>query len=94
METKGFSQFEIIINVSFRFIRIPILWVYGHYKCACVLLQCMDGIWTSESDVYRRQIPTTKVDPRALGVKHFRPILYLYAQSLGHTLPQQNISSF
>ena len=29
------SQFEIIINVlfsSFRFIWIPMLWVYGHYK--------------------------------------------------------------
>ena len=32
---KGFFQFEIIINVSvssFRFIWIPMLWVYGHYK--------------------------------------------------------------
>ena len=29
-----FSQFEIIINVlvSFRFICILMLWVYGHYK--------------------------------------------------------------
>ena len=35
METKGFFQFEIIINVfvsSFRSIWIHILWVYGHYK--------------------------------------------------------------
>ena len=32
---KGFIQFEIIINVSvvsFWFIWIPMLWVYGHYK--------------------------------------------------------------
>ena len=31
---KGFFYFEIIINVlvsSFRFIWIPMLWVYGHY---------------------------------------------------------------
>ena len=36
-ETKSFFQFEIIINMInvlvsyFRFIWIPILWVYGHY---------------------------------------------------------------
>ena len=36
METKGFSKFEIIVNVlvrSFRFIRIPMLWVFGYYEC-------------------------------------------------------------
>ena len=35
METKGFSHFEIIINVlvsSYRFIWIPVLCVYGNYK--------------------------------------------------------------
>ena len=35
MENKGFFQFEMIINVlgsSFKFIRIPMLWVYSHYK--------------------------------------------------------------
>ena len=35
MEIKGFFQFEIIINVLvsfFRFIWIPMLYVYGHYK--------------------------------------------------------------
>ena len=35
METKGFVQFENIINdivISFRFIWIPKLWVYGLYK--------------------------------------------------------------
>ena len=33
--TRGYFQFEIIINVlvnSFRFSRIPMVWVYGHYK--------------------------------------------------------------
>ena len=36
LQTKvGYIQFEIIINVlvgSFRFIWIPMLWVYGDYK--------------------------------------------------------------
>ena len=35
METKGFFQFEIIINVLvsfFRFIWIHMSWVYGHYN--------------------------------------------------------------
>ena len=35
METKGFFQFEIFINVlvsSLRFIWIPMLWVHSHYK--------------------------------------------------------------
>ena len=35
METKGFFQFEIIINILasyFRFIWIPMLWVYDLYK--------------------------------------------------------------
>ena len=34
--TKDFVQFDIIMHVSvsvFRFHRIPMLWVYGHYKC-------------------------------------------------------------
>ena len=33
METKGFFQFESIINVLVSsFIWIPMLWVHGHYK--------------------------------------------------------------
>ena len=35
MEIRVFSQFETIIDVlvcSFRFIRIPMLWVYGQYS--------------------------------------------------------------
>ena len=31
-----------------------------------LFLQCEDRFLTSESDVYRRQILTTKVDPRAV----------------------------
>ena len=35
METEGFFQFEIIINVlvsPFSLVLIPMLWVYSHYK--------------------------------------------------------------
>ena len=52
MESKGFIQFEIIINVlvgSFRLIWIPMLLVYGLYKKN----QCGDRLHTSESDVVR-----------------------------------------
>ena len=38
----------------------------------CLLLQCGDRLRSSESDVYRRQILTTKVDPRAVRVKYMR----------------------
>ena len=31
-----------------------------------LLLQCEDRLWSSESDVYRRQILTSKVDHRAV----------------------------
>ena len=34
-DQRGVFQFEIIINIivsSFRFIWIPMLWVYGHYN--------------------------------------------------------------
>ena len=34
-----------------------------------LFLQCGDQLQSSESDVYRRQILTTKVDPRAVRVK-------------------------
>ena len=39
---KGFSQFEVIINVLaglFCFILTPMLWVYGHYKCLSLSVQ-------------------------------------------------------
>ena len=60
----GFFQFEIIINVSvssFRFIWIPMLWVYNHYKYVYPYSAGID---------FSRQIPTTKVDPRAARVKN------------------------
>ena len=53
-ETKGFFQFELKINVlvgSFRFIWIPMLWVYGHYKY--FTLSVWDRLQMSESDVVR-----------------------------------------
>ena len=79
METKGFFQFEIIINglvSSFRFIWIPMLWVYGHSK---YFYSYSTGIDFSRHNLpstdvrfcrlklipCRRQILTTKVDPSA-----------------------------
>ena len=58
MKAKGFFQFEIIINVfvsSFRFIWIPMLWVYGH----CKYFNSFSAgpgyrLYASETDVYRR----------------------------------------
>ena len=46
---QSFFHFEIITNVlvcSFRFIWIPMLWVYGHNKYF-LLLQCVDRHYTS-----------------------------------------------
>ena len=61
MAIKGFFKFQIIITVlvsSFRFIRKPILWAYGHYNC-----YSMRGL-TSVSDVNRRHILISKVGTR------------------------------
>ena len=60
MEPEGFFQFEIIINVwvsCFRFIWIPMLWFYGHYKYLILSVRgsTLDArIWrlqTSDADV-------------------------------------------
>ena len=70
---KCFFQFEIFINVfvgSSWFIWIPMLWVHG-----CIItLRMPDRLLMSKSDVYRRQISTTKVDPRAVRVKGIRSL--------------------
>ena len=88
MATKAFFKFEILINVLviyFRFIWIPMLWVYGHYKYFYSYSAVIDfrrhnltsvdvrfwrlkSIWRlkSKSDVCRRQILTSKGDPRAV----------------------------
>ena len=47
------------------------LWVYGYYKYVYPYI-CGDRLQTSESEVYRvyrRQILTSKVDPRAVRVE-------------------------
>ena len=60
---NSFFQFEIIINVLVSwFIRIPMLWVYVLYKCFT--------LFHLKSDVYRRQMLTSKVHPRTLKFKH------------------------
>ena len=67
METKGFFQFEIIINVlvnSFQFIWKPMLWIYDHYK---YFYSYSAGIDFRRQD--RRQILTTNVDPYTVRVK-------------------------
>ena len=61
---RVFFQFEITINVlvsSFRFIWIPMSWVYAHF----FFFQCGDSLQASESDVWRRQILTSKDGPCA-----------------------------
>ena len=56
METKGFIQFEIIINVlviSSRIVWIPMLWVYWHLKSVTLSLQgsSLDvRFWRSKDD--------------------------------------------
>ena len=41
-----------------------------------LLLQRGDRFYSLESDVYRRQIPTTKVNPRAVRVEtQFKPVV-------------------
>ena len=44
------------------------LWVYGHWKYL-KKFQCGDCLYTSECDVYRRQILTYKDGPRTVSVK-------------------------
>ena len=43
-----------------------------------LLLQCGDRLKSSESDVYRRQILTTKVDPSAVRVNRVSQLLHYY----------------
>ena len=62
-----FFQFEITLNVlvsSFRFIWIPMIWVYDQYKYF-EYFSGGDRFYTPESDVYRRQILTYKNRSRA-----------------------------
>ena len=74
METKGFFQFEIIINVlvtSFRFIWIPILWIYGQYKY--FLSMRGPSLYVKIQRLYRRQILTYKDGPRTERAKKGSP---------------------
>ena len=73
---KSTFEFEIIINVlvsSFRFICVPMIWVYGHYKFFNF------SVRGSILNVYRRQMLTSKVSLRTERVKYgglnhtFRP---------------------
>ena len=78
METKGFFQFQIIINVLalsslFKFVSQGSTNIIN-----IVFFQCGDGLYTykdsevfymSDSDIYRRQILTYKECPHAERVK-------------------------
>ena len=62
---KVFFQYGIIINVlvmSFRFIWIPMLWVHVHYTYFTLAVR------GKTLDIYRRQILTSKFNPRAVSV--------------------------
>ena len=55
------------------------------------LLQCGDRLYTSESDVYRRQILTTKVDPRAVRVNKVTDIWFnIFVTTLAPSSPWGN----
>ena len=57
---------EIMVNVlvsSFCFIWISMSWVYSYYKYFTLSVQ--GSTLKSESGVYRRQIMTSKIGPRA-----------------------------
>ena len=68
METESFLQIGIILNVllgSFRFICIPIC-----YRSTTIIIISLSAwavysLYTSESDVYRRQIMLSKDGPHA-----------------------------
>ena len=65
---RGHFQFEIIINIlvrSFRFIWIPLLWVYGQYKYF-TLSACSARESALDIRIWRLM---TSIDPRALGIK-------------------------
>ena len=71
METYVFFQFGIVINVldfsaSFEYLYFMGLRPFNSF----LFSQCGDRLYKSESDVYRRQILTSKDGPRAEKVKH------------------------
>ena len=73
METKVvFFQFEIIIYVlvsaSLEYLYICMLWVYGHYKYFYSFSAGID--LDVRSDVCRRQVLTSKVDPHAVRINN------------------------
>ena len=75
-EQWGFFQIKIIINVlvsSFWFIWIPMLWVYENYKYFYSYSAGID--FSRQNLTSKRQILTTKVDPRTVRVKALKLIV-------------------
>ena len=64
IETKGFFQFEGIVDV------FPFICYWSTAIIYIVTLTVRGSTWTSESDVNKRQILTSKVDPRAVRFEH------------------------
>ena len=58
-------MFSLALSVSFE----NLVYVMGLRPLEIfLLLQCGDRLYSSESDVYRRQILSTKYDPRTIRV--------------------------
>ena len=52
-----------------------------------LFFQYGDRLYTSESDVYERQILTSKVDPRTVGVNVLIASIAVFGISFGHPPP-------
>ena len=62
METNGFFQFEIIINGLVIFFLI-------HLNTYVMGPRPLEILYSFSAGINRRQILTSKVDPRAVGIK-------------------------
>ena len=71
------AQFSLYVHKgglkpdSFHFISLPMLWVYSHYKCLTLSVRglTLDVFRHQTQTSKKRQILTSKVDPRAEKVK-------------------------
>ena len=70
---KGYFQIEIIINVLVLSFRVHLSTYVMRLRPLIIFefFQCGDRLFTSESDVYRRQILTYKGSPHAERVKTY-----------------------
>ena len=64
-------------DLSGSFEYLCLKWVYGHYKYLCSYSAGID-VGRQNSDVYRRQVLTTKVDPALKGLRRYVILLHFY----------------